>query len=99
MTANISGPPLGGDPIAATIHGGTHMPKFMVKGRYTPEGVKGLRKDKASGREKALAAACEALGGKLDAMYFALGEDDSFAIVDLPSLTHVASLGVAIGSS
>ena len=30
------------------------MPKFMVKGRYTPEGVKGLRKDKASGFELGL---------------------------------------------
>ncbi len=37
------------------------MPKFMIKATYTAEGLKGLRKDKASGREKAIAAACEAM--------------------------------------
>jgi hypothetical protein len=32
---------------------------------------KGLQKDKASGREKAVAAACNAVGGKLDSFYYA----------------------------
>ena len=34
------------------------MPKFLIKGSYTAEGLKGLKKDKASGREKAVATAC-----------------------------------------
>jgi uncharacterized protein with GYD domain len=78
---------------------GTHMPKFLIKATYTAEGTKGLQKDKGSGREKSIAAACEAMGGKLDALYFALGDDDVFAIVDLPSHIHVAALGVAVGAS
>ena len=49
------------------------MPKFLVKASYTAEGWKGLKKDKASGRHKAIAAACEALGGKLDHMICAWG--------------------------
>ena len=28
------------------------MPKFLIKGSYTAEGMKGLRKDKASVRHK-----------------------------------------------
>jgi uncharacterized protein with GYD domain len=75
------------------------MPKFLVKASYTAEGMKGLYKDKASGREKAVAAACKSLGGMLDAMYFALGEDDAFVIVDLPSHVHAARLGAAVGAS
>jgi uncharacterized protein with GYD domain len=75
------------------------MPKFMIKATYTAEGLKGLRKDKASGRERAIAAACEAAGGKLDAVYFALGDDDIFSIVDLPSHVHMASLAAAAGAS
>ncbi|MCW3476738.1 GYD domain-containing protein [Limobrevibacterium gyesilva] len=75
------------------------MPKFLIKASYTTEGMKGLKKDKASGREKAVASACEALGGKLDALYYALGDDDAFAVVDLPSRVHVASLGVAVCAS
>jgi uncharacterized protein with GYD domain len=75
------------------------MPKFLIKANYTAEGMKGLKKDKASGREKAIAASCKALGGKLDAIYYALGDDDVFIVVDMPSHVHVASLGVAVGAS
>ena len=50
----------------------------------------------ASGREKAFTAACEARGGKFVALYYALGEDDVFAIADLPSHVQAAS---AIGST
>jgi uncharacterized protein with GYD domain len=78
---------------------GTRMPKFMIKATYTTEGLKGLRKDKASGRERAIAAACEGAGGRLDAVYFALGDDDIFAIVDLPSHVHMASLAALAGAS
>ena len=75
------------------------MPKFMIKGTYTAEGLKGLTKDKASGREKAIAKACEAIGGKLDALYFALGDDDFFVVVDVPSHVSITSLCVAAGAS
>lgn len=75
------------------------MPKFLIKASYTSEGMKGLQKDKASGREKAISAACKSAGGKLDAIYYALGDDDVFAVVDLPSHVHVASLCVAVGAS
>ncbi|HXP73696.1 MAG TPA: hypothetical protein VN823_06075 [Stellaceae bacterium] len=44
------------------------MPKFLIQGSYTAEGLKGLQKDKASGRRAAVASAMEALGGKLDAI-------------------------------
>jgi uncharacterized protein with GYD domain len=75
------------------------MPKFLIKGTYNADGLKGLRKDKASGREKALVAACGAYGGKLDILYYALGDDDVFGIVDLSSHVHAASLAIAIAAS
>ena len=75
------------------------MPKFMIKAIYTAEGMKGLKKDTASAREKAIAAACEAMGGKLDGLYYALGDDNVFAIVDLPSHVHAVSLGAAAAAS
>ncbi|HYZ34821.1 MAG TPA: GYD domain-containing protein [Crenalkalicoccus sp.] len=75
------------------------MPKFMIMARYTAEGMQGLRKDKASGREKAVKAACEALGGRLDAIFYALGEDDVFVIIDLPSHVHAAALGANVAAS
>lgn len=75
------------------------MPKFMVKARYNAEGLKGLKKDKASGREKAVAAACAKIGGKLDALYYALGEEDAYVILDLPSHVAAAQIAIAVGGS
>ncbi len=42
------------------------MPKYLLSASYSAEGLKGLQKDKASGRRSALTAAVEALGGKLE---------------------------------
>jgi uncharacterized protein with GYD domain len=78
---------------------GCKMPKFLITGRYTAEGMKDLQKDKATGREKSVAAACEAAGGKLDVVYYALGDDDVFVVVDLPSHVQVAALCVEVGAS
>jgi|SRR5271166_3590018 len=75
------------------------MPKFLVTAKYTAEGMKGLQKDKASGREKAVAAACAAVGGKLDAVYYALGDVDAYFVVDVPSHLHVAAFHVAVEAS
>ena len=75
------------------------MPKFMIQASYTAEGLKGLQKDKASGRRAAVTSALEALGGKLDAMYYALGEHDVFVIVDLPDAQTATALSVAVSAS
>ena len=58
------------------------MPKYMVAASYTAEGLKGLQKDKASGRRSAVNKVVEGLGGKVEAMYFALGDQDVMVIVD-----------------
>ena len=99
MTVNEIGRHAAADLLVQLPMEGHKLPKFLIKANYTAEGMKGLHKEKASGREKAIATACAALGGKLDAVYFALGDDDVFAIVDLPSHLHVASLSVAAGAS
>jgi uncharacterized protein with GYD domain len=75
------------------------MPKFLIKGTYTAEGMKGLKKDKASGREKAVGAAAKALGGKIDGIWFSLGEADVYLVVDLPSHVHIAALASNVCAS
>ena len=52
------------------------MPKYLVSASYTADGLKGLQRDKASGRRQAVTAAVEGVGGKLECVYYALGEDD-----------------------
>jgi len=75
------------------------MPKFMVEASYTADGLKGLKKDSAVGRKTSIAKAMEALGGRLECMYFALGERDVIGIAELPDHVTAASFALAAGSS
>jgi uncharacterized protein with GYD domain len=68
------------------------MPKYLIQVSYVGEGVAGVLKEGGSARVKASVKAIEALGGRIEAMYFAFGETDAFIIVDMPdNVSAVAS--------
>jgi len=71
------------------------MPKFLIQAKYTPEGMKGLVQDSASGRRADVTTAVKALGGKVEAFYYVLGDEDAVAILDLPDNTSAAAFAVA----
>lgn len=75
------------------------MPKFLVAAAYTAEGLQGLQRDTASGRHAAVVEAVESVGGKLEAMYYALGADDVIMLMDLPDVAAAAALGVTASGS
>ena len=75
------------------------MPKFLIEGSYSPEGIHGLAKEGASGREAAVKAALTALGGKLESLHYALGEADVFVLCECPDHVSAAALALAASSS
>lgn len=75
------------------------MPKYLIEVSYTVDGLKGLHKDKASGRLAAVKQSLKAVDGKLEALYWCLGEQDCIAIADVPDATTAAALGLAISAS
>ncbi len=75
------------------------MPKYLISASYSAEGLRGLQKDKASGRRAAVTTAVEGMGGKVECFYNALGADDVYIIVDLPDNASAAAIGVAASSS
>jgi uncharacterized protein with GYD domain len=75
------------------------MPKYMIKASYTTEGVKGLAKEGGSGRRAAIKKMLDGLGGTLEAMYYAFGEDDVFVIVDVPDEATGVAVSLAINAS
>jgi uncharacterized protein with GYD domain len=75
------------------------MPKFLIHTNYTAEGLKLLQKDTAAVRMKQIAAMFESAGGKLEAYYFTLGEDDAYVICDMPSVEAVTSVVVAVSAA
>lgn len=75
------------------------MPKYLFQATYTSEGIKGLEKDKASGRKAALSKAVESLGGKLEAFYLSFGERDWVLLADLPDNASASAFSLAVSGS
>ncbi len=75
------------------------MPKYLIQGNYTVEGAKGLLQDGGSKRVRAAKAALKAVGGKVDAMYFAFGDTDVYAIVDAPDNASMTALSLTVAGT
>jgi uncharacterized protein with GYD domain len=72
------------------------MAKYLVEGRYTTEGSKGLAREGGTGRRAAAAKAIEGLGGKLESFYYAFGDVDVYAIFDAPDHVSATALSLAV---
>jgi len=74
------------------------MPKYLLHGSYTLEGVKGLLKEGGSSRRLHFKENVGNLGGQVEALYYAFGGDDIYAIVDLPDNVSSAAISLALGA-
>ena len=75
------------------------MPKYLVEGRYTSDGLRGLTREGASRRRADIAKTIESAGGKLEALYFAFGDADFYIIFDVPDNISAAALSVVANES
>ena len=75
------------------------MPKYLVHASYTVEGLKGLLKDGGSKRREVVEQLVKGLGGTLEAFYYAFGDDDVFAIFDLPDNVSATAISLAINAA
>ncbi|MFF9113481.1 GYD domain-containing protein [Streptomyces sp. NPDC014776] len=75
------------------------MAKFLIQASYTSEGTRGLLKEGASGRRAAVERVVGELGGTLEVMYFAFGEDDLVCVIDLPDAVSMAAVSLTVKAS
>jgi len=75
------------------------MPKYLIQGSYTTEGIKGVLKEGASGRREAVSAALKGLGGHLESIYYAFGDTDVYVIVDAPDNVSMAALAMGVAAT
>lgn len=80
--------------LMAGVAKGETMPKYLFQGSYTLDGVKGLLKVGGEHRAEAVDKLIESVGGKVEAFYYAFGEDDIVWIADLPD--EVAATAVSL---
>ena len=72
------------------------MAKFLIQASYTAEGVQGLQSAGGSARRDAIAKVAESVGGQLEALYFAFGDYDVYALVDLPDNESAAAVALTV---
>ena len=75
------------------------MAKYMLAASYTAEGMQGLIKDSAKTREAAIGKMLSEAGGKLDAVYWSLGDSDAIVICDLPDGITAAAMAMTVTAS
>ena len=75
------------------------MGKYLFRGQFTPDGLRGILKEGGSGRSKAVAALAESVGGTLESYYFAFGDDSYFVVCDLPNDEAAAAIGITVSAS
>lgn len=75
------------------------MPKYLVQASYTSDGAAGLLSEGGSSRRETVGQMISGMGGTMEAFYYAFGENDVVAIVDLPDDATAAALSLAVGAA
>ncbi len=74
------------------------MPHYLVTASYTHEAWATMARNPQD-RASAVRPLIEGLGGKLDAFYFAFGDDDVVVLAEVPDNVSAAALAIAVTSS
>lgn len=75
------------------------MPRYLFEASYTVDGIRGIQSGGGSARRDAVAAAAESVGGSLVSLDFAFGENDVYAICDLPDNAAAAALVLTVNGT
>jgi uncharacterized protein with GYD domain len=75
------------------------MGKYLYQAVYTDVGLEGLLKEGGSKRKEAVAKAAQSLDGKLEVFYYAFGDIDVFAIVDLPDNVSASTFSLLVSAA
>ena len=73
--------------------------KFMIQASYSAEGARGLLKDGGSARRALVQKIVEGAGGTLESFYFAYGNHDVYAVLDLPDAASALALSLTVNAS
>ena len=75
------------------------MAKYLWQVSYTQAGLKGLLKEGGSSRAAAIKQLVKSQGGKLEAFYYAFGDDDVYLIAELADNVEASAVSLAVGAS
>ncbi len=75
------------------------MPKYLIEASYTAEGAKGLIREGGTRRRESIEKMVKQYEGRLESFYFAFGDADVYAIIDVPSHAVASAMALSINQS
>ena len=75
------------------------LARYLIRASYTTEGVKGLLTEGGTGRRDAIGKLLADMGGTLESLDFAFGDDDVYVTVELPDNVSAAAVALTIAGS
>ena len=75
------------------------MPKYLFEASYTQEGLQGLLKEGGTQRREVVENLAAALGGSVEAFYYAFGDYDIYVIANLPDDASATAASLVVGAS
>ncbi|MEU9824076.1 GYD domain-containing protein [Micromonospora chersina] len=75
------------------------MARFLLRSTYTADGLHGLIRDGGTKRVDVVRKMVENAGGRMESMYFAFADDDTYVLCEMPDHRSAAALAIAIGAA
>ncbi len=75
------------------------MAKYLLKIRYSADGIGGVMKEGGSARRAAADGLAKAVGGSIESFYYAFGDDDAYAICDMPDNKAAATVAMTVAAT
>jgi uncharacterized protein with GYD domain len=75
------------------------MPKYLIRAHYSTEGTQGLLREGGTKRLEASKKTVNAMGGEIEAFYYAFGDDDLYLIMDVPDNVSMAAISLTVAAT
>jgi uncharacterized protein with GYD domain len=75
------------------------MAHYLFRAHYTQAGIAGVLKEGAASRLKAVDELARSVGGRVEAAYWAFGDDDFIMIAELPNNAAAAAAATRVSAS
>jgi uncharacterized protein with GYD domain len=75
------------------------MPKYLLEVSLSKKGLQGTLKEGGTARRAVAETLVKSVGGKLESFYYAFGDRDVFALIDVPDNASAARVATAVTAS
>jgi uncharacterized protein with GYD domain len=75
------------------------MAKYLLKVRYSAEGLQGVMREGGSARRAAAEELAKSIGGAIESFHFAFGDNDAYVICEAPDNSTAAALAMTVSST